>query len=63
MLKRISKYLENLSKYPKDWLAAVEILEISEDDTLNNSIRTYLNNTESDDVIKGLIKDSLSLLE
>ena len=54
---------KNLSKYPKDWLAAVEILEISEDDTLNNSIRTYLNNTESDDVIKGLIKDSLSLLE
>ena len=44
-------------------MAAVEILEISTDDSLNAEIKTHLNNADGDEVTKGLIKDSLSLIE
>jgi phenylalanine-4-hydroxylase len=54
---------QELIKHPKDWLASVEILEISTDDSLNADIKTHLNNTDGDEVTKGLIKDSLSLIE
>ena len=54
---------QELIKHPKDWLAAVEILEISTDDSLNAEIKTHLNNVDGDEVTKGLIKDSLSLIE
>ena len=54
---------QELIKHPKDWLAAVEILEISTDDSLNADIKTHLNNTDGDEVTKALIKDSLSLIE
>jgi phenylalanine-4-hydroxylase len=54
---------QELIKHPKDWLAAVEILEISNDDSLNADIKTHLNNTDGDEVTKSLIKDSLSLIE
>lgn len=54
---------QELIKHPKDWLAAVEILEISTDDSLNADIKTHLNNADGDEVTKGLIKDSLSLIE
>jgi phenylalanine-4-hydroxylase len=54
---------QELLKHPKDWLAAVEILEISTDDSLNAEIKTHLNNADGDEVTKGLIKDSLSLIE
>jgi len=54
---------QELIKHPKDWLAAVEILDISTDDSLNAEIKTHLNNADCDEVTKGLIKDSLSLIE
>ncbi|MGB1306730.1 MAG: aromatic amino acid hydroxylase [Flavobacteriales bacterium] len=54
---------QELIKHPKDWLAAVEILEISTDGSLNAEIKTHLNNADVDEVTKGLIKDSLSLIE
>ncbi len=54
---------QELIKHPKDWLAALEILEISTDDSLNADIKTHLNNADGDKVTKGLIKDSLSLIE
>jgi phenylalanine-4-hydroxylase len=54
---------QELIKHPKDWLASVEILEISTDDSLNADIKTHLNNADGDEVTKGLIKDSLSLIE
>lgn len=54
---------QELIKHPKDWLAALEILEISTDDSLNADIKTHLNNTDGDEVTKALIKDSLSLIE
>ncbi|MGB1931941.1 MAG: aromatic amino acid hydroxylase [Flavobacteriales bacterium] len=54
---------QELLKHPKDWLAAVEILEISSDDSLNAEIKRHLNNADGDEVTKGLIKDSLSLIE
>ena len=54
---------QELLKHPKDWLAGVEILEISTDDSLNAEIKSHLNNADGDEVTKGLIKDSLSLIE
>ena len=54
---------QELQKYTNDWLCAVEILEISSDDSLNTEIKTHLINTEVDEVTKGLINDSLSLIE
>ena len=54
---------QELLKHPKDWLAAVEILEISTDDSLNSDIKTHLYNADGDEVTKGLIIDSLSLIE
>lgn len=54
---------QELIKHPKDWLAAVEILEISTDGSLNAEIKTHLNNADVDEVTKGLIQDSLSLIE
>jgi len=54
---------QELLKHPKDWLAAVEILEISSDDSLNAEIKTHLYNADGDEVTKGLIIDSLSLIE
>ena len=54
---------QELQKYKNDWLCAVEILEISSNDYLNTEIKTHLNNAEFDEVTKGLINDSLSLIE
>ena len=54
---------QELQKYKNDWLCAVEILEISSNDNLNTEIKTHLNNAEFDEVTKGLINDSLSLIE
>ena len=54
---------QELINHPKDWLAAVEILEISSDNSLNAEIKTHLINANGDEITKGLIKDSLSLIE
>ena len=54
---------QELQKYKNDWLCAVEILEISSNDYLNTEIKTHLKNAEFDEVTKGLINDSLSLIE
>ena len=35
-------YGKNYKNHPKDWLAAVEILEISSDDSLNAEIKRHL---------------------
>ena len=61
--QELTSVWQELLKHPKDWLAAVEILEISSDDSLNAEIKTHLNNADGDEVTKGLIKDSLSLIE
>ena len=61
--QELASVWQELIKHPKDWLAALEILEISADDSLNAEIKTHLNNADSDEVTKGLIKDSLSLIE
>ena len=61
--QELSSVWQELLNYPKDWLAAVEILEISSDDSLNAEIKTHLINLDGDEIIKGLIKDSLSLIE
>ena len=61
--QELTSVWQELLKYPKDWLAAVEILEISSDDSLNAEIKRHLNNADGDEVTKGLIKDSLSLIE
>ncbi len=61
--QELSSVWQELLNYPKDWLAAVEILEISGDDSLNAEIKTHLINLDGDEIIKGLIKDSLSLIE
>tara|TARA_B100000886_G_C20411360_1_gene487212 strand:- start:745 stop:2172 length:1428 start_codon:yes stop_codon:yes gene_type:complete len=53
---------QELINHPKDWLAAVEILEISSDDSLNTEIKTHLINVENDEITNRLIKDSLSLI-
>ncbi len=54
---------QELQGHKDDWLCAVEILEISSDDSLNAKIKTQLKNVDGDKVIKGLIKDSLSLIQ
>lgn len=54
---------QELQDHTYDWLCAVEILEVSTDDSLNAEIKTHLNNVDGDEVTKGLIKDSLSLIE
>ena len=61
--QELSSVWQELLNHPKDWLAAVEILEISSDDSLNAEIKTHLINLDGDEIIKGLIKDSLSLIE
>ena len=61
--QELTSVWQELLKHPKDWLAAVEILEISSDDSLNAEIKRHLNNADGDEVTKGLIKDSLSLIE
>ena len=61
--QELSSVWQELLNHPKDWLAAVEILEISSDDSLNAEIKRHLNNADGDEVTKGLIKDSLSLIE
>ena len=61
--QELTSVWQELLKHPKDWLAAVEILEISTDDSLNAEIKRHLNNADGDEVTKGLIKDSLSLIE
>ena len=61
--QELSRVWQELINHPKDWLAAVEILEISSDDSLNTEIKTHLINVNSDEVTKSLIKDSLSLIE
>ena len=54
---------QELQNHTHDWLCAVEILEVSTDDSLNAEIKTHLNNADGDEVTKALIKDSLSLIE
>ena len=54
---------QELQDHTDDWLCAVEILEISTDDSLNAKIKKHLKNADGDEVTKGLIKDSLSLIE
>ena len=61
--QELSSVWQELLNHPKDWLAAVEILEISSDDSLNAEIKTHLINLDGDEIIKSLIKDSLSLIE
>ena len=61
--QELTSVWQELLKHPKDWLAAVEILEISSDDSLNTEIKTHLINADGDEITKGLIKDSLSLIE
>ena len=61
--QELTSVWQELLKHPKDWLAAVEILEISRDDSLNTEIKTNLINADFDEITKGLIKDSLSLIE
>ncbi|MBL6663728.1 MAG: aromatic amino acid hydroxylase [Flavobacteriales bacterium] len=61
--QELASVWQELINHPKDWLAAVEILEISTDKSLNAEIRTHLNNADGDEVTKALIKDSLSLIE
>lgn len=61
--QELTSVWQELLKHPKDWLAAVEILEISSNDSLNAEIKRHLNNADGDEVTKGLIKDSLSLIE
>ena len=60
--KELENIWQELKKHPKDWLAAVEILEISNDDSLNAEIITHLKNA-ADEVTQSLIKDSLSLIK
>ena len=61
--QNLASVWQELLNHPKDWLAAVEILEISSDDSLNAEIKTHLINADGDEITKGLIKDSLSLIE
>jgi len=61
--QELTSVWQELVNHPKDWLAAVEILEISRDDSLNTEIKTHLINADGDEITKGLIKDSLSLIE
>ena len=61
--QELSRVWQELINHPKDWLAAVEILEISRDDSLNTEIKPHLINVSSDQITKSLIKDSLSLIE
>ena len=61
--QELTSVWQELVNHPKDWLAAVEILEISSDDSLNAEIKKHLINADVDEITKGLIKDSLSLIE
>ena len=61
--QELASVWHELINHPKDWLAAVEILEISSDDSLNAEIKTRLINAYGDEITKGLIKDSLSLIK
>jgi len=61
--QELANVWQELVNHPKDWLAAVEILEISSDDSLNAEIKTHLINSDGDEITKGLIKNSLSLIE
>mgnify|MGYP000220806347 CR=1 FL=1 len=60
--KELENIWQELKKHPEDWLAAVEILEISNNDSLNAEIITQLKNA-ADEVTQSLIKDSLSLIK
>jgi phenylalanine-4-hydroxylase len=59
----LSDIWEALQGHPEDWLCAIELLEISEDEMMNESIRSFLHNSNTDDVTKSLISDSLSLIQ
>ena len=59
----LAKVFKELQDHKDDWLCAVEILEICSDDYLNAEVKIHLKNIEGDEVTKGLIKDSLSLIE
>ena len=59
--KELENIWQELKKHPKDWLAALEILEISNNDSLNAAIITQLKNA-GNEVTQSLIKDSLSLI-
>ena len=54
---------QELQGHTDDWLCAVEILEISGNESLNDDIKSFLQNTTVDDTTKVLIQDSLSLLQ
>jgi phenylalanine-4-hydroxylase len=54
---------QELQGHTDDWLCAVEILEISGNESLNDDIKSFLQNTTVDDTTRGLIQDSLSLLQ
>jgi len=60
--QELASIWQELINYPKDWLASVEILEISSDNSLNAKIKKHLINADVDEITKGLIKDSLSLI-
>mgnify|MGYP001185852074 FL=1 len=60
--QELASVWQELINHPKDWLAAVEILEISSDNSLNAEIKTHLINVDGDEITKVLIKDSLSLI-
>ena len=59
----LAKVFKELQDHKDDWLCAVEILEICSDDYLSAEVKIHLKNIEGDEVTKGLIKDSLSLIE
>lgn len=64
-----SVFLKNLfqeirSVHPEEWLLIFEILEVSEDVTLNHSIREHLTNLAIDSPkLRSLIEDGLELIE
>ena len=64
-----SAFLKNLfeevrSVHPEEWLIIFEILEVSEDLTLNHSIREHLTNLAIDSPkLRSLIEDGLELIE
>lgn len=61
----LSSIFKNIKKnYPKDWLLALEILELSKDEDLNNNLEQYLHKLYIDHPkLKKLILDGLSLLK
>ncbi|MEP1150451.1 MAG: aromatic amino acid hydroxylase [Balneola sp.] len=61
----LKKLFEEIrSVHPEEWLLIFEILEVSEDVTLNHSIREHLTNLAIDSPkLRSLIEDGLELIE